>query len=78
MYKGLYFEFEAKETYKEYFYFHLIRKNQNTKLKLVADYKGIAFLIIYFGNYEEFFLVDYLTLLNWVNKNKKPFHTNDF
>lgn len=27
IYKGLYFEFEAKETYKDYFGFHLIRKN---------------------------------------------------
>ncbi|AAT75560.1 recombination protein U [Mesoplasma florum L1] len=70
-YKGTYFEFEAKETYKDYFDFHLIRKNQNEKLKLVLNNKGIAFIIVYFGNYEEFFLVNYLTLINWVNKNKK-------
>ncbi|ASZ08961.1 Holliday junction resolvase RecU [Mesoplasma chauliocola] len=71
VYKGLYFEFEAKETYKEYFDFHLIRKNQKNKMNLVIQNKGIAFLIIYFGSYEEFFLIDYFTLLNWTNKNKK-------
>ncbi|WP_027063146.1 Holliday junction resolvase RecU [Mesoplasma seiffertii] len=71
VYQGQYFEFEAKETYQDYFDFKALRKNQQSKLSYVCNFKGIGFIIIYFGKYEEFFLIDFLKLKDYVLTIKK-------
>ncbi|AUF83662.1 Holliday junction resolvase RecU [Mesoplasma syrphidae] len=71
VYQGQYFEFEAKETYQDYFDFKGLRKNQQTKLSYVCYFKGISFVIIYFGKYEEFFIIDFLKIKEYANNIKK-------
>lgn len=71
VYKGIYLEFEAKETSKNYFDFNLIRKNQSEKLLKVNHNGGISFLIIHFSEYESYFLVEFLKILEWIKENKK-------
>ncbi|PPE06472.1 Holliday junction resolvase RecU [Mesoplasma corruscae] len=71
VYKGEYIEFEAKETSKKYFDFNLIRNNQNEKMQKVNNYGGLSFLIIYFSEFETYFLADYISVKQWVFNNKK-------
>ncbi|PPE05259.1 Holliday junction resolvase RecU [Williamsoniiplasma lucivorax] len=70
-YQGFYFEFEAKETYKDYFDWKMIRTNQLIKMNQIIQNQGITFLIIYFGKYDAFYYVDYLLLKKWVEANQQ-------
>ncbi|WP_026389702.1 Holliday junction resolvase RecU [[Acholeplasma] multilocale] len=75
IYKHHYFEFEAKETYQEWFDFKAFRPNQIKKLTLVRQHGGIAFMIVYFANYDEFYLTSFDKIANYVkeNKNRVPY-----
>lgn len=87
-YEGHYFEFEAKETYQTFFNWQALRKNQIKKLNQVLATKGLAFLIIYFGQEELFYLVDFAILqttiinfgqkipLEWFEQNAKQLNLN--
>ncbi|ATZ17440.1 Holliday junction-specific endonuclease [Williamsoniiplasma luminosum] len=70
-YQGYYFEFEAKETYKNFFDWKMIRKSQILKMNQIIQNQGIAFLIIYFGEHDSFYFVDYLFLKTWVETNQQ-------
>ncbi|UKS54200.1 Holliday junction resolvase RecU [Mycoplasma feriruminatoris] len=71
VYNGLYFEFDAKETSKDEFNFNAIRKNQQQKLDLVTKNKGLAFIILYFSQYDDFYLISYSQLKEYIKANKK-------
>ncbi|AKX34443.1 Holliday junction-specific endonuclease [Spiroplasma litorale] len=68
LYKGFYFEFEAKETEKEYFSVTNIRKNQYTKLKKVHENNGFAFILVYFHKYESLYVLNIIDILSLKNK----------
>ncbi|QGS51723.1 Holliday junction resolvase RecU [Spiroplasma tabanidicola] len=65
IYNGIYLEFDAKETNKADFNLANIKKNQFEKLKLINNLNGIAFLIIYFHDYDSYFAVNYNQLSNF-------------
>ncbi|WP_434325599.1 Holliday junction resolvase RecU [Mycoplasma leachii] len=71
VYNGLYFEFDAKETSKDEFNFNAIRKNQQQKLNLVSKNKGLAFIILYFSKYDDFYIISYNKLIEYIKNNKK-------
>src|SRR5699024_251304 len=51
-----YIEFDAKETEKDYFDLANIKKHQDEKLRIIDNLGGIAFIIVYFHKYDQFFL----------------------
>lgn len=68
VYKGLYFDFEAKQTNKDVFYLTYLKEHQFNHLILVDELKGISFLLIYFSKYDEFYAIPTKQLIDW-NKN---------
>ncbi|AXK51415.1 Holliday junction resolvase RecU [Spiroplasma alleghenense] len=71
VYKGVYLEFEAKETYKDYFSIVNLKPEQRKKLARVREHLGVAFLIIYFHNFNKYFIVDIEKIINLDSKDKK-------
>ncbi|AJM71860.1 Holliday junction resolvase RecU [Mycoplasma yeatsii] len=71
VYNSVYFEFDAKETSKDSFNFNALRKNQQNKLELVEQQKGLAFIILYFSYYDDFYLITYKQLKDYTKKYKK-------
>ncbi|WP_434341946.1 Holliday junction resolvase RecU [Mycoplasma putrefaciens] len=71
VYKSIYFEFDAKETSKDNFNFNAIRKNQQLKLDLVENQKGLAFIILYFSSYDDFYLLTYKQIKDYIQNYKK-------
>jgi recombination protein U len=78
IYNGQYVEFEAKETEKETFPLANIKPHQLKKLTQVAQCGGIAFVVIYFHQYNRFFAVTITALttlatkkipLSWLEEN---------
>lgn len=61
-YSGVYrskaIDFEAKETSKEYFPLSIIHEHQIAHLQKAKFHGAITFLIIYFKNYDQVFLID--------------------
>lgn len=53
-----YIEFEAKESEKEYFNLNNIKKHQLEKLMKINDLNGIAFIIVYFHQFNSFYLLN--------------------
>ncbi|AHI52665.1 Holliday junction resolvase RecU [Spiroplasma culicicola] len=72
LYKGIYVEFDAKETEKDYFNPNNIKLKQIEKLKLVRKMKAISFVLIYFHKYERYFAVD-IALFDQIKVKKIPF-----
>ncbi|QHX36496.1 Holliday junction-specific endonuclease [Spiroplasma sp. BIUS-1] len=72
LWNGVYLEFEAKETEKEFFNLNNIKKNQLEKLLLVDKNSGCGFILIYFHLYEKLFLLNIRELKELKNK-KIPF-----
>lgn len=70
-YDGYYFEFEAKETYRQHFHCDQLRKSQHYKLKQVEINQGLSFVVVYFGIYKEFLLLFYDDLSNFVKQNSQ-------
>ncbi|WP_031542996.1 Holliday junction resolvase RecU [Mesoplasma photuris] len=71
LWNGRYLEFEAKETYEKVFKYSLLRSNQIKKLNDVDQMGGIAFIIVYLGYYDRFFLIKWNILNNYISSNKK-------
>ncbi|AUM62498.1 Holliday junction resolvase RecU [Spiroplasma monobiae] len=68
LWKGIYIEFEAKETEKDFFNLNNIKKHQLEKLKLVDLNNGAAFLIIYFHNQEKMYFLHIKDIVNLKTK----------
>ncbi|MDD4531941.1 MAG: Holliday junction resolvase RecU [Bacilli bacterium] len=70
IYRGKYMDFEAKETEsKTSFSFKNIRSQQLSHLRKVHALGGIAFFVIRFKQYQETYLVDAMTLLDYMDLN---------
>ncbi|MGL5640091.1 MAG: Holliday junction resolvase RecU [Mycoplasmoidaceae bacterium] len=70
LYKGLYFDFEAKETNKEFISLSILKNHQKNHLFLINKLNGISFLIIGFINNEDHFFALKCEDINNLNKNK--------
>lgn len=57
VYKGMYIDFEAKETRKDYFPLSNIHSHQIEHLKKIKNCGGIGFLIVRFVHYNETYLL---------------------
>jgi recombination protein U len=58
IYKGMYLDFEAKQTNSDLFPFAHIYEHQITHLEQVERQGGIAFLLIHFNKRDEIYLLD--------------------
>jgi recombination protein U len=70
IYKGMYIDFEAKQTNSDLFPFAHIYEHQILHLEQVASQGGIAFLLIHFNKRDEIYLLD-ITLLSQCYKASK-------
>ncbi|WP_406617800.1 Holliday junction resolvase RecU [Mycoplasmopsis lipophila] len=68
-YQGKFIAFEAKSTNEKVLPSSNVQIHQIDYLKKIADNGGIAFFIIFFGLYNDFFIVD---IYDYINRNKKP------
>jgi recombination protein U len=79
VYRGKYMDFEAKETEsKTSFSFKNIRSQQISHLRKVNELGGIAFFVIRFKKLEETYLVDAMSLLNFMSLDVRKSFTYAF
>ncbi|MGL5630428.1 MAG: Holliday junction resolvase RecU [Mycoplasmoidaceae bacterium] len=71
LYKGIYFDFEVKQTEKNYFYINNIKPHQLNHLKEVNFYGSLSFLILYFFTEDIIFIIKYIDLEKLMKKTKK-------
>lgn len=73
LYKGRYIDFDAKETNsKTSMPLKNIHPHQIDHLKNVDEHGGIAFLIVHFKQYNEYFILPYRVLVSyWDNQHKE-------
>lgn len=72
LYKGKYIDFEAKETKsKTSFNLNNFQPKQITHLKNIDKSGGIAFIIIYFKEYDEYYLYLAKDMFNYLEKENK-------
>ncbi|MGL5591558.1 MAG: Holliday junction resolvase RecU [Mycoplasmoidaceae bacterium] len=77
IYKGLYIDFEAKETNNNFFNLNSLKKHQKKHLFLINKLNGIAFLIIGFINDEDhFFALKWENINNLINNKVKKIDIN--
>jgi len=69
--QGKYFEFEAKETERDYFDFNLIKEHQLKHMEEMDKHMINCFLVINFKINNEFYLVPYNALKDLAKKGKK-------
>ncbi|MGI6608211.1 MAG: Holliday junction resolvase RecU [Erysipelotrichaceae bacterium] len=72
VYKGLYLDFEAKETNsKTSLVLAMIHPHQLEHMKRIVKHQGIAFLIVRFSYYDETFLVFAEDLFEYISSSKR-------
>lgn len=71
VYKGIYIDFEAKETKKEYFPLANIHTHQIEHLKKITDCGGIGFIIVRFKHNNKTFFLSLKKLLEFLEKNTR-------
>lgn len=71
LYKGLYIDFEAKETKNTSFPISNIHKHQINHIKNIYENKGICFLIIRFTKYNVTYLLKASDFLDYIDKNER-------
>lgn len=71
VYKGLYIDFEAKETRKDYFPLANIHNHQIEHLNKIKMCGGIGFIIVKFVLRNEIYLLQIEKLNNFINNNER-------
>lgn len=72
IYKGRYIDFECKVTNsRTSFPLRNIHNHQINHLKNINYHGGIGFIIVYFKYYNEYFLLPYAVLKDYINNNDK-------
>lgn len=69
IYKGMYIDFEAKETSKDCFSLSNIHKHQIVHLNKIIEHGGIAFIIVSFTKKQKTFLLDGKDFFKFLNNN---------
>lgn len=68
-YKGKYIEFEAKTCNRNKFFWKQILQHQWLALENVEKFNGTSFIIIYFSQFNRFFLILYKELIKLKKQN---------
>lgn len=71
VYKGLYIDFEAKETRKDYFPLSNIHSHQISHLNKIKDCGGIGFIIVKFVLKNEVYLLEIEKLNQFMKENSR-------
>lgn len=71
VYKGLYIDFEAKETRKNYFPLANIHSHQINHLNKIKNCGGIGFIIVKFVLHNEVYFLQIEKLNDFINMNKR-------
>ncbi|MCE6056544.1 Holliday junction resolvase RecU [Mycoplasmopsis agalactiae] len=69
-YKGRFLAFEAKSTNESFLARSNIKEHQKKYLREIHKNGGLAFLIVFFGLYDEFYLLSYESFMTIENKNQ--------
>ncbi|UUM25341.1 Holliday junction resolvase RecU [Mycoplasmopsis agalactiae] len=69
-YKGRFLAFEAKSTNESFLPRSNIKEHQKKYLNEIHKNGGLAFLIVFFGLYDEFYLLSYESFMTIENKNQ--------
>ena len=71
IYKGMYIDFEAKETSKTSFSLSNIHNHQIEHLNKIMEHGGIAFIIVSFTKEQKVFLLDGKDFFDFINENTR-------
>ncbi|WP_027119679.1 Holliday junction resolvase RecU [[Mycoplasma] testudinis] len=69
VYKGYYFDFEAKQVSLKSFPLKNLAPHQLNHLKNIINYQAVSFLIVLFNTYEKFFVLETSQLIKYIQEN---------
>ncbi len=71
LYDGMYIDFEAKQTkYKSFNLVSNLHQHQRDHLKNVMRHGGLAFLFVYFYQYDKIYIIDYRFIDDFIQGGK--------
>lgn len=71
LYKGMYIDFEAKQTkYKSFNVVSNLHEHQREHLLNVLRHGGLAFLFVYFYQYDRIYIIDYKYVKQYIDSGK--------
>lgn len=71
LYDGMYIDFEAKQTkYKSFNLVSNLHQHQRDHLKNVIRHGGLAFLFVYFYQYDKIYIIDYRFIDDFIETGK--------
>lgn len=71
LYDGMYIDFEAKQTkYKSFNLVSNLHEHQRMHLKNVMRHGGLAFLFVYFYQYDKIYIIDYRFIDDFIDGGK--------
>ncbi len=71
LYRGYYIDFEAKQTkYKSFNLVANLHKHQRDHLQNILKHKGLAFLFVYFYQYDKIYIIDYAYISKFIESGK--------
>lgn len=71
IYHGRFFAMEAKQTQEKVFYINNLLNHQQSFLKLIHDFNGLAYLMVFFSKTYSFYFVEYIKVYKYINKENK-------
>lgn len=72
IYKGLYIDFECKETIHDTIPYHMIREQQYRHLELITKLGGIGFFLVSFKSVQEVYLIDAMKIIEKTREKNHP------
>ncbi len=71
IYKGKYIDFEAKQTkYKSFNIVSNLHSHQRSHLSNIIRHDGLAFLFVYFYQYDKIYIINYKNIEQFINTGK--------
>ncbi len=71
LYNGYYIDFEAKQTkYKSFNLVSNLHEHQRNHLKNIMQHGGLAFLFVYFYQYDKIYIIDYKFIDDFIQSGK--------
>lgn len=78
IYKGYFFAMEVKQTQEKVFYINNLLDHQQNFLKLIYDFNGFSYLMVFFVKSYSFYFVEYIKVYKYINQtNKNINHINE-
>ncbi len=72
IYKGLYIDFECKETIHDTIPYHMIRPQQYQHLERITKLGGVGFFLVSFKTVQEVYLIDCQKILDRTKEKEHP------